>query len=441
MNKKSLRALSLIAISASVGMIFQNCGRMQSANKKLDAKTMETLNKPVFKTSPFEEYGSTPTDEVQDVISSAPGAVQLVTPTGTSQVVTSETTCQIHTPGLDALRDSIKNKAPLADQDTQTGELNGCQAGLIRFSAAAADENGQIVTAKKINGYNGARVGLYCPYKTDTIGLLVRFFIMRGIRGGKIAKTYLCTYGTDPQTCSPSSPGFIGGFEYGKYGRAGRISNVDGVADAKQKVDSDDLVAKLLLPNNMTYTGFDVCNKVALWSPLVIEKEFGKNIKTLDPRSTNTQFDLTGNGVKNKISCVQNGAFLTLPDEQGRILNINQLFGNNTVGPDGRTASNGFTALGKHDHKVYDPDYGMITPADAIWSRLRLWEDKNCDGTAQVDEVFTLDKWNITSIRWSDYVDMMDIDPYGNQTRQRDVVHVGRNQYLRIFDLWFRESL
>jgi hypothetical protein len=83
----------------------------------------------------------------------------------------------------------------------------------------------------------------------------------------------------------------------------------------------------------------------------------------------------------------------------------------------------------------------MITPNDEIWNRLRLWEDKNCDGSAQQDEVFSLAKWNITAIRWSDFVDMMDIDPYGNQTRQRDVVHVGRNQYLRIFDLWFRESL
>ena len=71
--------------------------------------------------------------------------------------------------------------------------------------------------------------------------------------------------------------------------------------------------------------------------------------------------------------------------------------------------------------------------------KLRLWEDRNCDGVAQAEEVFRLEKWNITAIRWYDYLDMMDIDPYGNQTRQRDIVHVGRDSHLRIFDLWFRE--
>lgn len=439
MTKTTFRALTSILAIIGLTLTFQNCGQMESARNRLSDEARKGLIKPAFKTSPFEENVSPQYNEGGDTVSVVPGAVQLVTPTGTSQVVTSETTCQIHTPGLDAFRDSIKTKAPAADQDVQTGELNGCQAGLVRFSAAAVDNNGQIVAAKTINGYNSARVGLYCPFKADTIGLLARYFVGRGIRGGKIARTYLCTAATDPQTCNPTSVGFIGGLEYGKYGRTYRISNLDGVNDAKTGVDSDDIVSKLILPNNVTYTGMDVCNKVALWSPLVIESKMGQHIRTLDPRTTNTLFDLSGNGVKNRISCVQNGAFLALPDDQGRILNINQLFGNNTVGPDGQLSVNGFVALGKHDRKIYDEDYGIISPLDPVWNRLRLWEDRNCDGTAQPEEISGLDKWNITAIRWADYINILDIDPYGNQTRQRDFVHVGRYENLRIFDLWFRE--
>jgi hypothetical protein len=345
--------------------------------------------------------------------------------------------CSRHNATLDALRDSIKMNAATADQSVTQGELNGCEAGLIKFAAAAVDDTGKVIKSMQISGYNKARVGIYCPFKAVGIDLLIRGFAGRGIRGKSIKATYLCKFGTDPAACKPSSADFIAGFDYGSFGSKYRMSNVDGVGDANVNVAPGDIVEKILLPGDKALE-LSSCNKVAVWSPLVVESQLGKGIRTLDPMKTQTYFDLTGTGVKNRISCVRNGAFVVLPDANGKIVNINQLFGNNTVGPDGKKAVNGFVALGKHDLKPKTHSgYGTITAVDPVFSRLRLWDDENCNGQADAGELMVLNDWGIIGLRWLDYVEMMQVDKYGNQTRQRNIALQYGKKFLRVFDLWF----
>jgi hypothetical protein len=426
------------AILASVVLTttFQNCGALRASKAKLSSSEQQALIKPMFATSSFstesefEVAGTT-----DDGVSTVPGTVQLINPE--TPVIDGEV-CQVHNPTLNAFRDAIKTKAAAADQSVTIGELNGCEAGLIRFSAATVDQNGQLIKARKIDGYNQAHVGLYCPGYKETLGLLLRKFQNSGIRSKNAKTVHLCTFATDPATCTPTSPGYIAGVEYGQYGLQHRISNVNGNKDSKMAVDTKDIVAKIILPGG-TFGTLDSCNKVALWSPLIIEKKFGANVKTLNPAQTQTWFDLSGTGVKNRISCVQNGAYVVLPDANGNVVNINNLFGNNTVGPDGRKSANGFEALGKHDEKYQmDPDYGVISPANRVWSHLRLWEDGNCDGVAQANEIQKLEAWGLTAIRWIDHVEMIDVDRYGNRTLQRNIAYTigGR---LRVFDIWFRD--
>ena len=128
-------------------------------------------------------------------------------------------------------------------------------------------------------------------------------------------------------------------------------------------------------PSQTTYTDVS-CLNTRVASPLVIEKNPGQGILTSDPLSPlgpQTYFDVTGSGVRDRISCVEQGAFLALPDMFGRIQNINQLFGNNTVGPDGNKAPDGYAALGKFEEKSpFDPGFGTFTQADSIFNRLVL---------------------------------------------------------------------
>ena len=171
-------------------------------------------------------------------------------------------------------------------------------------------------------------------------------------------------------------------------------------------------------------------------SPLVIEDHAGQGIVTTNPAVTNTQFDLTGDGVKNRISCVQQGAFLALPNAAGQIVNINQLFGNNTVGPDGKKAANGFLALGKYDSN----SDGVIDQRDAIFRELVLWEDANCDGIAQASEISSLGSRGVKSIRWANAQPMYEVDPWGNVTEERNNVLLSDGEVPRIFDLWFKAN-
>ena len=70
-----------------------------------------------------------------------------------------------------------------------------------------------------------------------------------------------------------------------------------------------------------------------------------------------------------------------------------ELFGNQTILSNGRTAVDGYQALaeldGNHD--------GVIDATDAAWQELRVWVD-NGDGTTQEGELKTLDELGITSL-------------------------------------------
>lgn len=147
-------------------------------------------------------------------------------------------------------------------------------------------------------------------------------------------------------------------------------------------------------------------------------------------------FDLTGDGKKENISCLREGAFLVLPNAAGEVRDINQLFGNNTIGPDQRSAANGFEAIAKYD----DNNDTFISSTDAVYSGLRLWQDRDCNGLADNQELLNLVQGNVGRIDLQ-FVSMFAVDRFGNETRQRSVIE-GLNGGLReIFDVWFFNQL
>ncbi len=125
--------------------------------------------------------------------------------------------------------------------------------------------------------------------------------------------------------------------------------------------------------------------------------------------------------------------FLALPDASGRVKGIDQLFGDNTKGPDGKFADHGFAALKKLDSNNDD----IIDANDAVFAKLRMWNDVNGDGVAQSSEMFTLDHMGVVSVGLKFDSRYYETDQYGNQIKFKSIVKTasGRNQIM--FDLWF----
>ncbi|MCM2279742.1 MAG: hypothetical protein NDJ89_16835 [Oligoflexia bacterium] len=151
------------------------------------------------------------------------------------------------------------------------------------------------------------------------------------------------------------------------------------------------------------------------------------------------RFDLSGFAVRDQISwptAPARNAFLALPlrDASGNesVQGVQQLFGDRTVGPDGRTAANGFEALAKFDANRD----GMISAKDPVFSKLRIWIDENRDGVSGPAELRSLDQAGITEIEVAGYLSIYERDAHGNETRQRSVVAT-HNGYRAIFDVWF----
>ena len=135
--------------------------------------------------------------------------------------------------------------------------------------------------------------------------------------------------------------------------------------------------------------------------------------------------------------------FIALPNENGEVKGIDQLFGDNTQGPDGKFAKDGYKALAKFDgtsangKKRIKAADGYITKEDAIFSKLRMWHDANFDGLAQPQELFTLEEKNVEVIDLNADPNFSEQDKYGNETTLKSVVKTKDGQYHLMFDVWF----
>jgi hypothetical protein len=162
-------------------------------------------------------------------------------------------------------------------------------------------------------------------------------------------------------------------------------------------------------------------------------------------------FNILGQNAKprantpNLISWVKNPRFMFLvkPDVRGQVTGVDQMFGNNTVGPDGQFASNGFTALAKWDGANLDGQAakakdGKITQNDPIYYELRLWADRRHDGVATADELYTLEQMGIKEIDLNYDPNYAEEDQYGNRIEFKSVVKYFDGTMKLIFDMWFR---
>jgi hypothetical protein len=166
-------------------------------------------------------------------------------------------------------------------------------------------------------------------------------------------------------------------------------------------------------------------------SPVLIDV-FGNGFK-LTNAAGGVDFDMRANGSPLRVAWTtpnSDDAWLTLDrNGNGMIDTGKELFGNFTdqpIPPIGQ-ARNGFLALAEYDkpNKGGNGD-GLITPSDAVFASLRLWQDLNHNGFSEATELFSLQARGVKTIEL-DYKLSRVTDEYGNRFRYRAKVKDSNN--------------
>ena len=153
--------------------------------------------------------------------------------------------------------------------------------------------------------------------------------------------------------------------------------------------------ALILISSLLCSTAWSAC------SPIIVD--VGRDGIELGAAGVGVYFDMDNNGRPNHLQWVRLGGdegFLALDrNGNGVVDNGSELFGVGTpLLLEGRNAPNGFVGLAQYDSPALGGnDDGYITSADAIWSALRLWLDRNADGISTADEMFKPERFGILS--------------------------------------------
>jgi hypothetical protein len=123
--------------------------------------------------------------------------------------------------------------------------------------------------------------------------------------------------------------------------------------------------------------------------PLVLDSDKDGFISTVALEDSNTYFDITGDGIKERVGWIESNDGILVYDKNnnGNIDGVDEVFGNATT--------SGFSELKQIADSNND---NKIDRKDELYSRLQVWHDNNGNGTVEQGELKSLKDEDIKTI-------------------------------------------
>ncbi len=168
--------------------------------------------------------------------------------------------------------------------------------------------------------------------------------------------------------------------------------------------------------------------------PLVLDLD-RNGIVTSAERSSGIYFDHDRKGFAERTGWISptDGFLVRDLDGNGTIDHGGELFGNNTLMPNGSKASNGFQVLMGLD----DNGDHFIDHLDAAWSSLQVWKDGDSNGLVDQGELQTLNEAGVHRLGVN-YSASTFVDPQGNRHLQIGEFQALDGTIQSMNDVWFR---
>ncbi|SGZ86723.1 Alkaline phosphatase [Bathymodiolus thermophilus thioautotrophic gill symbiont] len=173
-------------------------------------------------------------------------------------------------------------------------------------------------------------------------------------------------------------------------------------------------------------------------SPLVLDLDLDGVVETISKANSGVYFDHDGNGFKEQSAWVGSDDGLLVYDRNnnGKIDDGSELFGNNTLLANGRNSVNGFKALSELDSN----GDGIIDNTDAQFNNIKVWQDKDSDGELDDGELLSLSEAGVVSLGTT-YISSNEVDSNNNAHKQQGHFTRSDGSSAKMNDVWFDVNL
>ncbi len=170
-------------------------------------------------------------------------------------------------------------------------------------------------------------------------------------------------------------------------------------------------------------------------SPIVLDID-GGGVETISV-ANGAWFDHAADGFAERTGWAgsDDGLLVRDLDDNGRIDSGRELFGSETLLPNGTKAANGFEALNALDANTD----GVIDAQDVAFAELRIWKDTNANGRTDAGELLILAEAGVSSINVA-YANSSHTDARGNAHRQVGNYTTTSGETRAATDIWVQTN-